>query len=195
MTMPPLYTIGHGTRSIDELAGILTGAGSAPGAAAGPAVGVVFLADVRRFPASRRSPQFAREALAGSLPARGIRYEWWGETLGGRRRPGPAPSRHLAWREEAFRAYAEYMDTPAFRQAFERLLAQAATEVTAVMCAETVWWRCHRRLLADAAACHGRQVVHLLKAGHAEAHELTPFARRGDDGWPVYDVGVSAPLL
>lgn len=178
-----LLTVGHGTRSTDELAGLLTGAG------------VQIVADVRRFPGSRRSPHLSRAALGEALPERGLRYEWWGESLGGRRSLGPPPSRHPAWREPAFRAYAEHMDTPQFREAFARLLEVAGTEEVAVMCSETLWWRCHRRLIADAAVLAGRPVTHLMSAGHAAPHPLNPAMRRGDGGWPVYDVGVESPLL
>lgn len=176
-----LFTIGHGTRTVDELAEVLT------------AAGVSLVADVRRFPGSRRNPHLSRASLTGALPERGVRYEWWGEALGGRRSLGPPPSRHPAWREPAFRAYAEHMDGAEFREAFGRLLAVAGE--VAVMCSETLWWRCHRRLIADAAVLQGRPVVHLLAAGKAEAHPPNPAMRRGADGWPVYDVGVEAPLL
>ncbi|HWD08834.1 MAG TPA: DUF488 domain-containing protein [Actinomycetota bacterium] len=185
-----LFTIGHGTRSVDELSGILTGAG------------VTLLADVRRFPGSRRNPQLSRASLSEALPERGVRYEWWGESLGGRRSgrplggpPGGPPSRHPAWREPAFRAYADHMDSAEFRQALGRLLEVSSAEETAVMCSETLWWRCHRRLIADAAVLRGRPVVHLLSAGHAEPHPANPAMRRDEEGWPVYDVGVDRPLL
>jgi len=166
-----LFTVGHGTRTTSELVAMLD------------AAGVERLADVRRFPGSRRNPHLSREALAADVPG----YEWWGEELGGRRHASPE-SRHPAWTNAAFRAYADWMDTAGFRDAFTRLLA--SPEPVAVMCAETLWWRCHRRLLADAAVMRGTPVVHLLDAGKAESHQLPDFARVGDDGWPIYDVGV-----
>lgn len=147
--------------------------------------GVERLVDVRRFPGSRRNPHLAREALAESLP---LSYEWWGDELGGRRSRAPS-SPHTAWRNEAFRGYADWMDGDVFRAALRRLLASSAP--TAVMCAETLWWRCHRRLIADAAVAQGTDVVHLLDVGKAQPHKLSDGYRRGDDGWPVYDAGVS----
>ncbi|MGH2717352.1 MAG: DUF488 family protein [Actinomycetota bacterium] len=178
-----LMTVGHGTRTVDELAELLSGAGAE------------LVIDVRRFPGSRRNPHLSRGNLGESLPQRGIRYDWWGEALGGRRSLGPPPSRHPAWRQPAFRAYAEHMDTPEFREAFGRLLDVARAEKAAVMCSETLWWRCHRRLIADAAVLAGWPVMHLRPPGLAEPHPVNPSMRRGDDGWPVYDVGVESPLL
>lgn len=177
-----LFTVGHGTRSVDELVAV---------AASG---GVERIVDVRRFPGSRRHPHLAGEALATSLAERGVAYEWWGEALGGRRK-GASPSRHPAWENASFRAYADHMDTPAFRAALGRLLDEVATgSATAVMCAETLWWRCHRRLIADAAVLLGTPVVHLVDERTHTAHQVLPAARAGDDGWPVYDVGVQGSL-
>jgi uncharacterized protein (DUF488 family) len=139
-----LYTIGHGTRTLEELVSVLDDAR------------IEVLADVRRYPASRRNPQFSRTSLEHTI--RG--YEWWGETLGGRRK-NVAETRHAELRNAAFRAYADYMDTPEFRGAFDELLACAAERRLVVMCAETPWWRCHRRLLADGAVLAGVEVVHL----------------------------------
>lgn len=169
-----LYTIGHGTRPVAELVDVLRESG------------VTTLIDVRRYPASRRNPQFERAHLAAELEAHGITYEWWGEQLGGRRKAAPR-SRHPAWREPSFRAYADYMDTDEFKQAFDALLARAGDARTAVVCAETLWWKCHRRLLADAATLAGVSVVH-LGAGVPRTHALHP-AVRSEDGRPVYDVG------
>jgi uncharacterized protein (DUF488 family) len=155
------------------------------------AAGVERLADVRRYPASRRHPHLAREELASSLPARGVAYEWWGDPLGGRRKPKPpGETRHPAWREPAFRAYADHMDGDEFRAAFGALLDGARRVPTAVMCAETVWWRCHRRLLADAAVLRGFEVLHLGIGDAPRPHRVHESVRAGDDGWPVYDVGV-----
>ena len=180
----PIFTVGHGTRTIDELVHILRGAR------------IVTLIDVRRFPGSKRHPHFARESFERSIPTAGVAYEWWGEELGGRRsRAKDTPTRHPAWRNAAFQAYADYMDTPAFRDAIVRL-ENASTEPTrvAVMCAETLWWRCHRRLIADALVMRGRAVVHLLGAAKEQGHVLNPAARAGDEGFPIYDVGATASL-
>ncbi len=158
--------------------------------------GVELLVDVRRFPGSRRHPHFAREALAKSLPSLGIGYDWRGEELGGRRsRRRDGTSRHPAWRNDAFAGYADHMDTSAFRDALTRLEAEAATGTSvAVMCAETLWWRCHRRLIADALVLHGVEVIHLIQLGKSAPHPLHESARAGDDGYPVYDVGVTGEL-
>jgi uncharacterized protein (DUF488 family) len=171
-----LFTVGHGTRSVEELASLLADAG------------VQRLVDVRRFPGSRRHPHLSRASLERSLPAHGLTYEWC-EELGGRRSRAPA-SRHSAWRNQAFGGYADHMDTPAFRGAFARLLA---ARPLAVMCAETLWWRCHRRLIADAAHLAGADVVHLVGPGRRESHRLHPAVRADEEGWPVYDGG-RAPL-
>ena len=172
-----LRTVGHGRRTVDELVDLLRSGD------------VCRLVDVRRFPGSRRQPELSREALAPALEARGVAYEWRGESLGGRRSRAPQ-SRHPAWENDAFRAYADHMDTPLFRDALSTLLTEVAEgPATAVMCAETVWWRCHRRLIADAAVLAGTPVVHLLDEGTHQPHPLHPQVRAGDDGWPVYDVG------
>jgi uncharacterized protein (DUF488 family) len=168
-----LYTIGHGTRPIEELVEILRSAG------------VERVVDVRRFPGSRRNPQFSRQSLEHSLPEAGIGYDWQGESLGGRRREAER-TRHPALRNAAFRAYADYMDTDDFRGALDRLLIETADQPTAVMCAETLWWRCHRRLIADAAVLQDADVCH-LGAGAPQPHAPTPGMRADDDHRPVYD--------
>ena len=167
-----LFTVGHGTRSVDELAVVVTGAG------------VPTIVDVRRFPGSRRHPHLARANLEAQLPTRGVAYEWC-EALGGRRRR-VAGSRHTAWRNDAFAAYADHMDTPEFRLALDDLLDRLPL---AVMCAETLWWRCHRRLIADAATLQGVEVTHLLDEGKSQPHRLHEAVRRDDEGRPVYDGG------
>jgi uncharacterized protein (DUF488 family) len=170
-----VYTVGHGTRSLAELVEILRDAG------------VVRLVDARRFPGSRRHPHFGRDNLAASLPREGIAYDFRGDALGGRRR-GVQDSRHPAWRDPSFRAFADYMDSPAFREALARLEADAAREPLAFMCAERLWWQCHRRMIADTLAVRGADVVHLLERGVERPHALHPDLRVGDDGWPVYDL-------
>lgn len=167
-----LYTVGHGTRSVAELASVVSSAG------------VALLVDVRRYPASRRHPHLSRAALEQDLPPLGIAYEWC-EALGGRRSRSPA-SRHSAWRNEAFRAYADHMDGADFRAALDSLLGPLPL---AVMCAETLWWRCHRRLIADAATLAGVEVVHLLGEGQSQPHRLHENVRADEEGWPVYDKG------
>ncbi|HTU01695.1 MAG TPA: DUF488 domain-containing protein [Candidatus Sulfotelmatobacter sp.] len=157
-----LWTIGHSTRSSQEFVEILTHHG------------VRAVADVRRYPASRRFPHFNREPLAASLRAGGIEYESFSE-LGGRRprRPGSA---NTAWRDPGFQGYADYMETAAFRDGLERLVAFAAPRPTAIMCAEALWWRCHRGLIADALKAAGHTVVHIVD-GSTQDHPYTAAAR------------------
>ena len=161
--MPPVYTAGHSTRSIEELLALL----------AGP--GVTSLVDVRRYPASRRHPQFSRDALAASLTGAGIQYVHEPD-LGGRRSARPG-SPHTAWRVEAFRGYADYMETPEFQAALERLVRRSRGETVAILCAEAVPWRCHRRLISDALVARGIPVLHILGPGRADPHELDPNAQ------------------
>jgi uncharacterized protein (DUF488 family) len=159
----PLLTVGHSTRGVDELLALLG------------EHGVQLLVDVRRFPGSRRHPQFAREALAGSLAGAGIGYVHEVD-LGGRRNPRP-DSPHVAWRVAAFRGYADHMETPPFAAALDRLLLRVAGQSTVVLCAEAVPWRCHRRLIADAVTAAGVEVVHILAPGRTARHELDPAIR------------------
>jgi uncharacterized protein (DUF488 family) len=161
--MATLLTAGHSTRSIEELLALLA------------EHRVELLIDVRRFPGSRRHPQFSRPALEASLAAAGIAYRHEPD-LGGRRQPRP-DSPHKAWRMAAFRGYADHMETPAFAAAVERLVADAARSVTVVLCAEAVPWRCHRSLIADAMVARGETVVHLLAPGQARPHKLDANAR------------------
>lgn len=172
------FTVGHGTRSLDELIAVLRDAG------------IDILVDVRRFAGSRRHPHFARESLAVTLPDAGIEYQWW-EELGGRRSAQPN-SRHTALRNSSFRAYADHMDGAEFESAREALEALARSRPAAAMCAETLWWRCHRRHIADVMMLHGFDVTHLLDVGKSQPHKLHPAVRIGDDGRPVYDVSSSA---
>jgi uncharacterized protein (DUF488 family) len=135
---------------------------------------VELVVDVRRWPSSRRFPHFNREALAAALAGEGIGY-LWREDLGGYRRPSP-DSPNTAWRTGAFRAYADFMLTPAFDQIMEELQGLAEAKRMALMCAEAVPWRCHRQLLADAFTVRGWTVRHILD-DRCEEHRLTPFAR------------------
>lgn len=135
------------------------------------------LIDVRAFPVSRRYPHFSRDNLEVSLPARSVRYAHFPE-LGGRRKVR-SDSRNLQWRNSGFRAYADYMETPEFAAAIDRLLVQTAATASAIMCAEAVPWRCHRTLIADALEARNVQVFHILDSSTAR-HTLPSFARIED---------------
>ncbi|HEX2240532.1 MAG TPA: DUF488 domain-containing protein [Actinomycetota bacterium] len=174
-----IFTVGHGTRPIEEFLSVLQSAS------------VRELIDVRRFPGSRRHPQFGRESLEQSLADARIRYEWWGEELGGRRSRAKGPTRHPAWRVASFQGYADHMDTDEFRVALEKLIELASAQPTAIMCAETLWWKCHRRLISDALALREVDVVHLMTAAKSEPHKLHPAVRVDEEGRPVYDVGTT----
>jgi Protein of unknown function, DUF488 len=159
---PTIYTIGHSTRTEEELLTLLEEAG------------IRLVADVRAFPSSRRHPQFNRAALTEWLSATGIEYLHV-PGLGGRRTPIPA-SPNGGWRESAFRGYADHMRSEEFQTAMAKLEAAAQQRPVAAMCAEAVWWRCHRRLIADALVVRGWRVEHLgIGEGHA-VHELPSFA-------------------
>jgi uncharacterized protein (DUF488 family) len=166
-----IFTVGHSTRVQDELIAILKEAG------------VKLLVDVRRFPGSRRHPQFGKEALGAGLAAAGIAYRHEPD-LGGRRAPRP-DSPNTAWRVAGFRGYADHMASAGFRAALERLITQQETP-TAVMCAEAVPWKCHRQLIGDALVARRVEVVHLLGLGPRQIHVLNPNAAVGPDGGVVY---------
>ena len=168
-----LLTFGHGTASRDRLLALLAGAG------------VARIVDVRRFPGSRAHPHVRREALAAWLPAAGVAYRWE-ERLGGRRRLAEG-SPDVWWQVEAFRAYAAHMRTVEFVAAMDLLLSESGSRV-AVMCSESLWWRCHRRLIADfAVLARGAEVRHLQHDGRLTAHPVAAGARLRDDGLLVYD--------
>lgn len=158
-----IYTIGHSTRSFDEFVALLA------------AHGVAQVADVRTVPRSRRNPQFSREALAIELPRQGIGYRHFPE-LGGLRRPLP-DSKNSWWQNASFRGYADYMQTDAFAEGVAALLDYARHGATAAMCAEAVWWRCHRSLLADALVVADLDVRHIMSRTSEPAHELHEHAR------------------
>jgi uncharacterized protein (DUF488 family) len=162
--MPTLYTIGHSTRSIEDLIATLR------------AHQIETLVDIRAFPMSRRLPQFNREALERTLAARGIRYRGM-KTLGGYRQKILEDSPHIALRNESFRHYADYMLTSRFESAIADLLALAATSRTAYMCAERVYCHCHRMLVSDWLAAHGHEVLHIEDAGPVKRHRVTAAAR------------------
>ena len=132
------------------------------------------LADVRSYPGSRRYPQYGKDALAASLRERAIEYAWL-PALGGRRRASP-DSPNIAWRNAAFRGYADYMGTAEFAQGLQQLLDLASQARTVIMCAEALWWRCHRSMIADALCVRRVQVVHIMDAGHETLHPMTSAA-------------------
>jgi uncharacterized protein (DUF488 family) len=159
-----IWTIGHSTRTIDEFIALLK------------ANDIKLLVDVRTLPGSTRYPQFNKETLADSLGKAGIRYEHFSE-LGGRRKPRN-DSRNIAWRNASFRGYADYMETGEFHKGVQGLLDLAADAgPTAIMCAEAVWWRCHRSLISDYLKARGIEVMHILDAKKAEPHPYTSSAR------------------
>ncbi|MGH2689050.1 MAG: DUF488 family protein [Actinomycetota bacterium] len=160
--MIELFTIGHAAHPIDEFVGLLR------------ASEVAVLADVRRAPGSRHAPQFNADALAAAMRAVGIAYLHLPE-LGGWRKTVPG-SPNGAWTNASFRGYADHMATPEFERGIGRVVAAAAAGPTACMCAEGVWWQCHRRLLADALLARGHAVRHILPDGRVEDHALMPAA-------------------
>ena len=161
--IPQIWTIGHSTRKIDIFISLLE------------ENGIKLLADVRQFPGSKRYPQFNKDALADSLSKTEIRYQHFPE-LGGRRKPRP-DSRNTGWRNASFRGYADYMETEAFEKGIVRLVNLAKkTGPTAIMCAEAVWWRCHRALISDYLKARSVEVIHILDLGKTEPHPFTSTA-------------------
>ncbi|HLR05628.1 MAG TPA: DUF488 domain-containing protein [Pyrinomonadaceae bacterium] len=158
-----IWTVGHSTRRVEELIESLR------------SFEIKVLADVRSFPGSRRYPQFNKENLKASLNDAAIDYQHFPE-LGGRRRVRP-DSLNMAWSNESFRGYADYMETEVFRNGIQRLLEIARGSRTAVMCSEAVWWRCHRSLISDYLKAKGIEVNHIMGAGKSEPHPFTSAAR------------------
>jgi uncharacterized protein (DUF488 family) len=158
-----VLTVGHSTRSADELIRLLR------------AHAVELVVDVRRFPASRRLPQFGRRALGATLVRARMAYAWL-PALGGRRPPRP-DSPHRGWRNASFRGYADHMESAEFAAGAADLVALARHRRSAVLCAEAVWWRCHRGLIADHLKLRGAQVLHVADEGRVEEHPWTPPAR------------------
>lgn len=158
-----VWTIGHSTLAFEDFLHLLEGCE------------IQALADVRSFPGSRRYPQFNKESLQSGLAINGIEYVHLPE-LGGRRRAKP-DSINMSWRNESFRGYADYMETESFGIGIERLLKIAAERRTAFMCAESLWWRCHRSLISDYLKVNGIEVVHILAGGKTEPHPYTSAAR------------------
>lgn len=157
-----LWTIGHSTRDIGEFLALLEGNR------------IEVLADVRHFPGSRKYPQFNVDPLRAALRIAGIGYEAFAD-LGGRRKVRP-DSPNTAWRHPAFRGYADYMQTEAFHQGIQRLQALASKRRTAIMCAEAVWWRCHRGMISDIFKLHGTRVLHIMGPGAPTEHPYTSAA-------------------
>ena len=164
----PIYTVGHSIQAAEAFVKLLR------------AHAIEQVADVRLIPQSARHPHFARERLTPLLESNGISYRHFRD-LGGRRKPHP-DSINTAWRVDAFRGYADYMGTEPFRHGFDALLQFAAVARTTVMCAEAVWWQCHRRLLSDALLVHGVPVLHIMRGAAAKPHEFNEFAREHEGG-------------
>jgi uncharacterized protein (DUF488 family) len=158
-----IWTVGHSNRSAEEFVQLIT------------ANYIQAIADVRRFPGSRRCPQFGRDQLSEALATAQIEYLHFPE-LGGRRNPRP-DSLNDAWRNASFRAYADYMSEPDFLHGVNRLLALARQKSTAVMCAEALWWQCHRALIADYLKARGNRVIHILSPNKTQEHPFTSAAR------------------
>ncbi len=158
-----IWTIGHSTRTIEQFLELLR------------RNGIETVVDVRSYPGSRRYPHFNKENLRLSLAAAGMRYEHFPE-LGGRREPRP-DSVNTAWRNAAFRGYADHMETPEFRAGIERLGETSRSGRTAIMCAEAVWWRCHRSMIADYLKAAGIRVLHILDLDEVQEHPYTAAAR------------------
>jgi uncharacterized protein (DUF488 family) len=175
-----LFTVGHSTRTLDDLVQLLK------------VHGVTRLADVRTVPRSRHNPQFNRDTLPAALAAAGIGYAHL-PGLGGLRH-ARTDSSNTGWQNASFRGYADYMQTPAFTASLEQLIALVRDEQTVIMCAEAVPWRCHRSLIADALTARGLVVEHILGTSRRDRHALTPFAKV-QDGRLVYPANPGQPAL
>jgi uncharacterized protein (DUF488 family) len=158
-----IWTVGHSTRAADEFKQLLT------------SHSIATLVDVRSFPGSRRYPHFNKPELARLLESAGIQYEH-NPQLGGRRRPSPN-SKNTAWRNASFRAYADHMETADFGEGMDALLNLAGEGKTTIMCAEALWWRCHRSLIADYLKANGVEVIHIVDEKKTETHPYTSAAR------------------
>ena len=177
--MTTIFTIGHSTRTIDEFTALLR------------EFEVELIADVRAIPRSRSNPQFNIDALPQALAESGIGYRHL-KALGGRRHrtKNAAPSINTLWRNDSFRNYADYAATDAFQSGFDEIRAMALDHRSAIMCAEAVWWRCHRRIIADYLLSEGLRVIHILGPGNADPATLTPGARLRPGGGLVYPAAV-----
>ena len=173
MAMNVIHTIGHSTRSVDQLIALLREAS------------VDLLVDVRSFPRSRRNPQFNIDTLPAALEPHGIAYRHIA-ALGGRRNAASDTSPNSAWREPAFRNYADYALTPAFRAGLDDLLTAAQQHHPAIMCAEAMWWQCHRRIVTDYLLARGIEVRHIMSHDHIAPASLTPGAQPQADATVLY---------
>ncbi|HET6341556.1 MAG TPA: DUF488 domain-containing protein [Gemmatimonadota bacterium] len=174
-----VWTVGHSTHELADFLALLE------------RHRIEQVADVRRFPASRRHPRFAREPLSAALGGSGIEHRWF-EDLGGRRRGRGTESPNQGIQNAGFRAYADHMQAAEFERAFEALDAWRTEGRTALLCAEALWWRCHRRLLADLFVTLGVETVHILPDGRESVHELWDLARTGPEGltYPPIQTGL-----
>jgi uncharacterized protein (DUF488 family) len=168
-----VHTIGHSTRTAEAFVELLR------------EHGIALLADVRRYPASRRHPHFTGDALAATLADAGIDYRHL-PVLGGRRASEGTTSLNAGWRNASFRAYADHALSPEFQEALEGLVAESAARPVAVMCAEAVPWRCHRWIISDHLVARGIAVRHIIGPGEARLHALNPHAQVREDGLVVY---------
>ncbi len=178
--MLPIFTIGHGSRALADFLGVLQRAR------------IETLIDVRAFPASRRYPHFAREALRNGLAGIGVQYDWQGKALGGFRKPA-ASSPHIAIEQEAFRGFADHMGSVQFRACCAELVERAQRERLVIMCAERSPQQCHRSFIADYLLAQGTHVIHLLDEAQ-QPHRMQP-AARVRDGELVYDSGMGRSLF
>lgn len=176
----PFFTIGHSTRSLDEFVALLRASGAER------------VIDVRAIPRSRTNPQYNEETLPGSLAPFGFGYEHLA-ALGGlrKKKQGAATDTNAYWENESFRNYADYAASEEFRRGFARLLEAGSLQRCAVMCAETVWWRCHRRIIADYLLASGQEVWHIMGPGKVEPAKITPAAKPGPDATLVYPFELS----
>lgn len=165
--MKCVYTFGHSTRSIEEFVSALN------------AYDITLVVDIRRFPGSRRNPQFDADALAATLEEHDIGYSHF-DALGGRRSESAVDSPNGAWKNDSFQAYADYALSDEFQSALDELVAFAETEVPVIVCAEAVYWRCHRRIVADWLLARECEVIDIYDADRAEEHEMTRFAKVSD---------------
>ena len=163
MILNTIWTIGHSTRSLKEFIAILY------------SFNIEVVADIRRFPGSRKFPQYNKESLMNSLLQNNINYVHL-KNLGGRRKARP-DSKNTEWRNVAFRGYADYMETDAFREGIMELVKLASKQRTVYMCSESVWWRCHRSMVSDYLKVHGWKVMHIMGAGKDEEHPYTAPAK------------------
>ncbi len=166
--MGTIYTIGHSNRPLDDFIATLSH------------YQITLVADVRSLPHSRANPHFNKEVLEYELPRSNIDYVWMGQGLGGFRQQTLTESPNSAWRVKGFRNYADYALTDEFSEALSQLSAAATEQITVCMCAEVLWTRCHRRIIADYLLLRGWEVVHILDTSRSTPHELTPFAKIND---------------